>query len=281
MDRRRNDRSNRVLDVTACSFRVYVDESGDEGFVFKDSGQGSSRWLVLSAVVTRVKTDAVVVELMDKVRELLSRPRRQQLHFVRLQHAQKVAYARQIGQASIRTVSVLIHKPSIADPETFQAQKHQLYRYASRLLLERVSWLCRDHHVKDHGDGSAEIIFSNRGQMSYEELRDYLYRLRDGPGTGVNIAWSAIDPARVRAVQHAQMAGLQVADAVASSLFAAVNPNQFGDIESRYLAELLPVAYRHQGSKLLGYGLKFWPRSAIRMLDSKDPRLRELAEGPK
>lgn len=261
--------------MTQPSFRVYIDESGDEGFVFKDRGRGSSRWLVLSAVVTRRENDAVVVKLMDDVRELLERPRRQQLHFVNLAHAQRIAYAREIGKTRLRTVSVMIHKPSIVDPEVFQAQKHQLYRYACRLLLERVSWLCRDSRIRERGDGTAEIIFSNRGQMSYNDLRDYLRRLRDNPR--VNIEWSAIDPDQVRAVQHSQMAGLQVADAVASSAFAAINPNQFGDTESRYLTHLLPVAYRHE-HRLLGYGLKFWPGDIV-TLQTENPQLAGLVGG--
>lgn len=266
--------------MSSPSFRVYVDESGDEGFVFKPNGAGSSRWLVLSAVITRREQDAAVVRLMDDVRALLGRPPRQQLHFVKLGHAQRIAYAREVGKARIRTVSVLIHKPSIREPETFQAQKHQLYRYACRLLLERVSWLCRDHHITARGDGTAEIIFSNRGQMSYDDLRGYLHRLRDKPsGGGINIEWSVINPTTVRAVQHAQMAGLQVADAVASSAFAAVNPNQFGDTESRYLFELKSVAYRHE-RRLLGYGLKFWPED-LAILEKENPQLVTLAEGLK
>lgn len=261
--------------MTRPSFRVYIDESGDEGFVFKGKGKGSSRWLVLSAVVTRREHDAVAVELMDTVRKLLERPQRKQLHFVKLTHAQRIAYAREIGKARLRTVSVMIYKPSINDPEIFQAQKHQLYRYACRLLLERVSWLCRDARIRDQGDGTAEIIFSNRGQMSYDDLRSYLCRLRDNPR--VNIEWSVVDPARVRAIQHAQMAGLQVADAVASGAFAAVNPNQFGDTESRYLTELLPVAYRHE-RRLLGYGLKFWPGD-FASLQTENPQLAGLVGG--
>jgi hypothetical protein len=264
--------------MTTPSFRVYVDESGDEGFVFKSGGAGSSRWLVLSAVVTRREEDHTVVSLMDKVRTLLGRQPRQQLHFAKLGHAQRTAYARTIGQARIRTVSVLIHKPSIRDPETFQAQKHQLYRYASRLLLERISWLCRDHRIKDCGDGTANIIFSNRGQMSYDDLRAYLHKLKEmSAGGEVNIDWSAINPKAVSAVQHMQMAGLQVADAVASSAYAAVNPNQFGDTEDRYMRAILPVCYRYQGH-LLGYGLKFWPGD-LASLQKENPQLAWLTEG--
>ena len=263
--------------MTAASFRVYVDESGDEGFVFKPNGAGSSRWLVLSAVVTRRENDLLVVKLMDEIRGLLGRQPRKELHFVKLGHAQRVPYARAIGKAQLRTVSVLIHKPSIHDPETFQAQKHQLYRYACRLLLERVSWLCRDHRINGVGDGRAEIVFSNRGQMSYDDLRSYLCKLRDVGGGGVNIEWSVVDPVAIRSVQHSQLAGLQVADAVASSVFAAVNPNQFGDTEARYLLDLLPNCYRHE-KKLLGYGLKFWPND-LSALKAENPQLAVLAEG--
>jgi len=266
--------------MSSASYRVYVDESGDEGFVFKENGTGSSRWLVLSAVVTRKANDRVVVQVMDDVRALLKRKPRTQLHFVKLSHAQRIAYAREVGKAIIRTVSVLIHKPSIQEPETFQAQKHRLYRYASRLLLERVSWLCRDHHVEGQGDGSAEIIFSNRGQMSYDDLRSYLIKLRDEPAQGgASIHWPAIDPKSVKAVQHDQMAGLQVADAVASSLYAAVNPNEFGDTEGRYFAELKPTFYRHE-QRVLGYGLKFWPGDFTK-LQTENPQLLLIAEGLK
>ncbi|WP_207787910.1 DUF3800 domain-containing protein [Candidatus Thiosymbion oneisti] len=41
----------------SSSFVVYLDESGDEGFVFSDDGSGSSRWLVLSAAVIRKAND--------------------------------------------------------------------------------------------------------------------------------------------------------------------------------------------------------------------------------
>lgn len=262
------------------SFRVYIDESGEEGFVFHPNGTGSSRWLILSAVITRRENDLAVVRLMGKVRQVLGRERKQALHFCKLSHQQRIPYTREIAQAQLRTVSVLIHKPSIREPEKFQSQKHLLYRYACRYLLERVSWLCRDHRKADAGDGRAEIIFSNRSQMSYEELRDYLRKLRDTTNDmAVNVDWSVVDPDFVRAVEHSQLAGLQVADAVASSLYAAINPNQFGDTEDKYARLLLPTCYRHKGV-VLGYGLKFWPGD-FEELQKENPQLNVLAEGLK
>ena len=254
------------------SFRVYVDESGDEGFVFRSDPPGSSHWLVLSAVVTQMESDLTVVELMKRVRTTLGRDPKQALHFVKMDHAPRVVWAREIGQSKLRTVSILVHKPTIQEPERFQSQKHLLYRYVCRMLLERVSWLCRDHRKEGSGDGRAEIIFSNRSQMSYEELRRYVRKLKeDSDPMKVSIDWSVIDPDLMRPVEHSQMAGLQVADAVASSLFAAVNPNRYGDTEEKYASLLFPNFYRHKDTAL-GYGLKFWPGD-IDYLITQNPHL--------
>lgn len=226
-------------------------------------------------MVTRRENDPQVVRLMERVRQTLGRPPKQALHFCKLRHAQRVVWAREIAQTPLHTVSVLIPKPSIREPERFQSQKHLLYRHASSYLLERVSWLCRDHRKPDTGNGQAEVIFSNRSQMSYDELRSYLRNLKGD--FGVTIDWSVLNPDAIRAVEHSQLAGLQVADAVASSLFAALNPNPYGDTEDKYARLLLPTAYRHKGA-LLGYGLKFWPDD-LATLKKENPQLLTFAEG--
>lgn len=242
----------------SSSFVAYIDESGDEGFTFWPDGSGSSRWLVLSALVMRKENDPLVIQTAKQARELLRKPPKHPLHFRELKHEQRVALARLIGQMSCRTVSVLIHKQSIPDPENFQREAYSLYRYASRLLLERVSWLCRDHRRKEVGNGQVELIYSNRSAMSYEDLRAYLHQLKqDSERKDVRIEWDVINPAMVRAVNHDQLAGLQLADAVATSVYYAVNANIYGDTEERYLKLLLPTIYRQEKS-IVGYGLKFW-----------------------
>jgi hypothetical protein len=205
--------------------------------------------------VIRKENDSLVVALAKQARELLKKPPKHPLHFRELKHEQRVPLARLIGQAQARAVSVLIHKPSIPEPENFQQQKYSLYRYACRLLLERVSWLCRDHHKVGQGNGRAELIFSNRSAMSYDDLRDYLHQLKDD--VSVRIDWNVVDPSLVRAINHDQLAGLQLADAVATSMFYAVHKNQYCEVEERYLKLIAPIIYRHEG-KMEGYGLKFW-----------------------
>jgi hypothetical protein len=253
-----------------ASFRVYIDESGDEGFVFNPDGSGSSRWLVLSALVTRWETDLETVKLIDRVRSQLGRAPRTPLHFRDLKHEQRIPYVREIASAKIRTASVLIHKPSINEPEKFQAKKYLLYRYASRVLLERVSWLCRDSRKEGVGNGEAEVIFSNRSKMSYDDLRNYLLTLKTkSDPLGVTIDWSVINPDTVKAINHEKLMGLQLADAVASSLYYAVNLNRYGDAEPRYQEILRSTFYHHKGTAL-GYGLKFWPKELAALLPDQN-----------
>ena len=154
------------------TFMVYVDESGDEGFSF---GRGSSEWFVLSAVIIKKVTELETVKLVDCIRTQLQKPEKKPLHFRDLKHEQRLPFIGEISKAPLRTVSVIIHKPSIKEPEKFH-ERFRLYYYTVRYLLERVSWYCRDHKLpKDKGDGSAQIIFSNRSGMSYLEMKEYLW----------------------------------------------------------------------------------------------------------
>ncbi len=245
-------------------FYVYIDESGDEGFVFTGPNQGSSHWFVISAVVTRAEDDHATVRLVDQVRAELKRGAREALHFRKLKHEHRLPFVAKIAATHLRTISVLVHKPSIQEPEKFTAEPHLLYRYATRHLLERVSWLCRDSR-KDPAH-SAKVVFSNRSCMSYDELRRYLATLKDKTSElGVRIDWTVIDPDKVEARTHDAYMGLQIADAVASSWYYGLQPSPHGFVEPRYAQMLRPVVYRHQ-QQYLGYGLKFWPREAEKLL---------------
>ena len=251
----------------AASFRVYIDESGDEGFAF---GRGSSEWFVLSAVVTHAAEDLAGVKVVDTVRTRLGRPEKKPLHFRDLRHEHRLVYVDEIARQPLKVVSVLVHKPSLNEPEKFQ-ERYRLYFYAVRYLLERVSWYCRDHrHAKDAGDGTAAIAFSNRSGMSYAELRDYVKLLETQTSMfDVRVDWSVIRAEGIRAFTAGRLMGLQVADAVAGSFFYATQASQYGFTEDRYARMLKPVVYQHRG-RYVGYGLKLWPREVEARLGGEE-----------
>ncbi|HET7231592.1 MAG TPA: DUF3800 domain-containing protein [Longimicrobium sp.] len=245
----------------ASSFIAYVDESGDEGFSFP----ASSEWFVLSALVLRRQTELEAVKVLDGVKAMLRKEPRRPLHFRKLEHHQRVAYVSELARlkSRMRTVSIMVHKPSLIQVGTF-TEKYLLYRYAARFLLERVSWLCRDHRrADDGGDGTVEVVFSNRKNMSYDDLRTYLDVLRDLPGSGID--WSVLKRDQVHSLPHDQRRGLQIVDAVASSYWYGLNPNQYGQTEDRYARIIHPLAYA-RGGNYKAYGLKFFPADVEKLL---------------
>jgi hypothetical protein len=247
--------------MSNASFVTYIDESGDEGFKFS---KGSSTWFVLSCVITRKATDLATVKLVNDIRTALGRHPKKALHFADMRHEHRVPYIDKISKAQLRASAIFVHKPSLYEPAIF-AEPHRLYRYCVRYLLERVSWFCRDHHdhAKYGGDGSTEIVFSNRTTMSYDEIRDYLDLLkRQSALLRCRVYWDAINSKRISALTPGKSMGLQIADAIASSCGYAVNASQYGYTESRYIAMLKPVIYCNSSGCYLGHGLKFWPKEA-------------------
>lgn len=241
------------------SYVAYIDEAGDEGFKFKnkDGSKGSTEWFVLSGVLIRAEDDIKTTKLVDEVRLKISKSPKTVLHFKDLDHKRRVPYIDTIAKANIRASSVMIHKPSLASDGLKNSER--LYFYASRLLLERITWYCRDA-VKTTGDGSVLIVFSNKSSLKYDDFKKYMGRLFDmGAAENVKIAWNVLRDEQIVTHGAGERKGLQIADAVASGILAAVEQNQYGYTEPRYIEMLKPIVYE-RGGNYLSYGLKFMPK---------------------
>lgn len=247
-----------------CSFVVYVDESGDEGFAF---GSGGSEWFVLSAAIIRKRDDLETVKLVDRVRALLKRPDHKPLHFRDLRHEHRIPFVAEIARAPLQAVTLLIHKPSIPDPKAL-GENGRLYYQAVQRLLECVSGCCRDSRQPEDGDGTAEIVLSNRSGMSHEQLRSHLQIPAD-PQDEETTGFSILRGEQIHIYSAGRRLGLQIADAIASGFFKAVEPSPYGHTEDRYARMLKPVLYRRD-SLYLGHGLSFWPREAEGILREEE-----------
>ena len=257
-----------------ASFRGYIDESGDEGFKFrqKNDDQASSNWFILASFVTRKKTDLETVKTIDVIRQELKLHPKKHIHWKDLKHQQKVRYSQIIAKLQTRAIGVCVHKPSLFEPETFQ-ERYRLYFYAVRYLLERLSWLVRDRHNPNKwgGDGTLELLFSNRQGMSYTELKDYLYRLKKQRESGqdVRIEFDKVQIEKLKTQAPGRSMGLQLSDAVAGAFFNALEKDRFGNTEPRYLNIISPILYRNEGN-VQGYGIKIIPREAISKLHTEE-----------
>ena len=230
-----------------CSFVVYIDESGDEGFSFQS---GSSEWFVLSAVVTLKAEDLETVRLVDRVRQTLRRPVHKPLHFRDLRHEHRLPLLAEISRAPLRVITLLVHKPSILGSEV-PHRGDGLYFLAVDSILEGVSLLCQNAKPRV-GDGSAEVIFSSRSGLSLESLRDSIYKLTQ------RLEGAHVRHDQIYTYTAGRRMGLQIADAVASGFLKAVEHSEYGHTEDRYARMLGPVIYKKEGI-CKGYSLRVWP----------------------
>jgi hypothetical protein len=231
------------------SFVVYVDESGDEGFVFNEDRSGSSRWFVLAAVVVPTAIELETVKLVDRLRALLSWDRKS-LHFRKMLHEMRVPYVALIAEANLRVAIVAVHKPSIGNREALKGRS-LLYHWAVTRLLSEVSKCCRNMFNGVCGDGTAEIVFSKRAGTPCLPLQAHIRAIAAQPSSvDFSIDWAIIKPEQIVTIEHDDRMGLQIADACASSFYYGLQANRFGFNEPRYATILTPVVSGSQGASL-------------------------------
>lgn len=243
--------------MVAILYRAYIDESGDEGFKWNPDGTGSSTWFVLAAVIVRSDVDLVVSRTINEIKQEIRVPPQKPLHWAdRWKHEEKKYISQTIGRTDITISYVAINKRKLDKTETLR-KPPALYFWATRLLLERVSWFVDDNN------GLVDCIFENRARMSYDALTTYIRNLIDSGEHEIRPVIRNISSAN-----KIQYKLLQMADSCASALMAAVQPDRFGNLELQYVWNLREKLYRRKG-KQLGYGLKIFPNDAIEPGDTR------------
>jgi hypothetical protein len=237
-------------------FNVYIDEAGDEGFVFnQEPPLGSSRWFIVAGIIVRQEDDLGVSHCIDEVRQRLGwgakfSERPKPLHWRDLSHAQKLMVSRTLAQQPITSIHICMWKEHIL-PDSPLRQSAVLYHYSLRFLLERASWFVDDNR------GAMKVTLSNRAHLRLKELRSYV-RLLQG---STNFEGRPVfEPDDLTVTRPDLRKGLQIADSFASATLNAFEVNQFGDTEPRYLGRLKDRLYRYGvDQRLSGYGLKMFP----------------------
>lgn len=159
----------------------------------------------------------------------------------------------------VKIISVLVEKRELANADVFSGNGFRLYFYTMRLLLERISWLCRDAE----NPGPARLIFERCKGLKYNELGEYINHLKeigDDPHTHerVSIDWQSVITEDFLVASHDEYHTLQLADCAASSANQALELRH-GHTEHRFMKILKPVVYC-RARNYLSYGLKFLVR---------------------
>lgn len=231
---------------TPQKLHVYVDEAGDRGW-----GGRSSEVFVLSAVIVRAAEVATVLAALDGINSALERPPAQVLHWAEnlREHADRKYVATVLRALPATFVNIIVCKPSLFGTGSALADPAYQYSYPVRRLLERVSWYARQRQAV------AELHFAHVRRFKYAPLYAYLKFLS---GTSTTIAWDHLkNGTKPKIEQPTQLRGLQVADLLAGTVYAATRSDRHGTYEPQYLETVAPRLWRGTTRKLTTYGLHF------------------------
>ncbi len=224
---------------------AYVDEARQRSVTTK-----SSDHFLLAAVIVRDQDMPKVAALLATLRADTGRQPGDELHWRNIKgHSQRLHVAQVIGAQAWLTLSAVVVCKRHLGP-ALPAEDHA-YLYTVRLLLERLSWWAR---------GSGHLLtytLAHIIRFQLAKLRGYESILQAQPGC--QVAWSALDPKGGRLDQPNRVEALQLADLAVSAIFAAYEPDPYGNTERRYLEALAPRLYRRGRGALTSYGLKMHP----------------------
>lgn len=254
-------------------FVVYIDEAGDDGLtrVRPLDPEGSSEWLVVSAVVVSASREAEVASWVKDIRESLWNHQARTLHFAKLNDQKKQHVCGKLADLPARYFVVCSNKKNMRGHKNpFAAEipsQCWFYNWMTRLLLERVTDFVHWKSISHFGSPQkAKIEFSQRGGLSYSQMNAYFRWISyQGNNTYLKfgrIFWNAIDYDLLKIYPHYERAGLQLADIVASSFFKAIDVYNTGGCNPRFAEALRPRIARYRDSSrnsAAGYGVKLMP----------------------
>lgn len=250
---------------------AYIDESGDPGLKKVkplDLPNGSSEWLVLSAVVIAASREIELPVWGEELRAAMSSRQLREVHFQKLSPRRKLIACREVARRPVRCFVTMSNKQNMRGWKNPWAEKipsdNWFYCWMTRLLLERVThWVSR-RSIEEYGAPQrVKLVYSERGGLSYGQLNAYYSWLRSKGDQQFlpmgNLAYETIDMRLVEVFNHAGHDGLKLPDIVASAFFKAADIHDTGQCDPQFAAALLPRMARSPEGLISGYGLKLMP----------------------
>ncbi|CAN5241613.1 hypothetical protein BH09ACT1_BH09ACT1_07140 [soil metagenome] len=204
----------------------------------------------MSAAVIRDINLPLVASSLDELRTSLGKQANWYLTWKNIRtHSHRLHIASSLaGRTWLKVVAVVACKHHLPPGALNESQ---IYLYQLRFLLERLSWLGRQHRQV------VSYTLAHIVRFKLAELRHYEEQLR---GMNTEIDWVWLDPKGGSIDQPQRVQELQLADLAVSAIGTAFNADHFGNVETRYLTTLNPRFYRPNArSAVTSYGLKMHP----------------------
>ena len=242
--------------------RVYVDETGDRGYLAK-----SSPFFTFAAVCVREQNDHMVRDFMDSFKVRISKPPAAKPKWTKLTHLERRVAAEGIRKLPIRIIYISVPKVNLTHGAHMANTTPAFYNYAARFVVERVSWLAKDNKAM------ASLTFERVKGFKPSLLTDYIKLLRQQQVGSVD--WQHVSPT-VKVDSPANIRSLLVADLVAGAFDSATRSDPAtGLVEQSYLETIAPLVWHRRNASMIGTGFKvlgsmapfealpWWPSPAI------------------
>ncbi|WP_198521727.1 DUF3800 domain-containing protein [Sagittula sp. P11] len=249
---------------------LYIDEAGDDGLkrVKPIDPNGGSEWLCIGAVLIRSEHEAETVSWVKDIRTDINATQGPALHYRDLSPTKRSRACTLLAERPCRFFAVASNKKNMRGYSNTRAAKRGgkqwYYNYCVRLLMERVTDFCLRDSTRRFGRPKyVKVIFSARGGHSYSQTKAYWELLKAqsvGGSTYLNkreIAHQVLRFGLVEYVPHYSVAGLQLADVVASSVYQAADA--LGPKWSLEPAMALEPRMGREAGVIADYGLVLQP----------------------
>ncbi|WP_159415531.1 DUF3800 domain-containing protein [Ensifer adhaerens] len=217
---------------------AYIDEAGDPGVKAIESGdkKGATEWFSVGCAVIAAKNEAEPIEFVRRARDLIGARQRPDIHYKFLKDWQRNRVCAELAKENVRLFAVVSNKRNMENYRNPNAAAKTLhpnnwfYNYCIRILLERVSDWVERRSFLDHKDvRKVKLVFSRRGGHSYRHVQTYAQLLEKQIASGKLFqtkrapSFSVLSTELIEVIQHDQLAGLQLADIVASAFYNAAH----------------------------------------------------------
>lgn len=249
---------------------VFIDEAGDPGVRDGLSFIGQRyEWLCLSAIVVRHVRDQEIVSWVNEMRQAANSHQAGSLHYHRIAKGRRERVCEVLASKPLKAFVLATHKSNMREYTNPRLKSSvdsaRFYNWCIRLLLERVTAWCERWHARQRAPiVPLRLILAKRGH-DYRHLFAYIDKLRmqaetktlflKGPGFNPillrRMHWSVI-PAE-------QLAGLQLADTVASAFYQAANT--ISPSHDTAPATALQRVMATNASGCANVGVSVWPLS--------------------
>lgn len=248
---------------------VYIDEGGDNGVKDGLWYHGTRHeWFTLAAYVVRSDNSADLVSVRD---ELLSGANARQaanLHYYKLKEDRRQQVCGILATKSARAFAFASHKSNMREhvnPKLGMMKAREFYHWCCRLLLERVmEFASLDATAKRYAPAPLELIFSENAGLKYDAMFGYFETITQQARLGQfklkPKCWvpEMMDRRCWKVEPHAKLAGLQLADVVASAFQQGAN-SVAANYNTGPAKSLSPIMARGPRNQHCNSGVTLWP----------------------